>query len=154
MQTNANKKHFFVISFTFFMFSYSCGGIPTTNNSFFEGNIKKKRGNLLTCLSRVFRLSHCPWNRISNAEAHAYGINDNIPSNGRGTLRYYGSKLNLRDSNTPQINAVTRLFNMSCHSYRMTLQKYAFFLIRPKLFSTYRFCLPTLMLDFPNKYQR
>lgn len=28
---------------------------------------------------------------------------------------------------TPQINAVTRLFNMSCHPYGMTLQNYDFF---------------------------
>jgi hypothetical protein len=63
-------------------------------------------------------------------------------TSGRGTLRYCGNLMNLRDSNTPQINAVTRLFNMSCRSSRCpvmtasadetTLQKYNIFLVPQK----------------------
>ncbi len=45
------------------------------------------------CLSRCLRPSHCPWFRISNAEAHAYWYTDMIvcQTSGRGTLRYCGT---------------------------------------------------------------
>ena len=73
---------------------------------------KKKRGNLLLCLSRSVRPSHCPW--LQNKQCRSPRVMDIVrllyAKHGRRTLRYCGNQMKLRSSIEPQIKRRYNVF--------------------------------------------
>ena len=87
-------------------------------------NIKEARESATLLIPRI-RPSHCLWNRINNAEAHAvhlYVCRRGTPRlysdaiHGRCTLRYCGSNQKLRSSIRRRQTLLHVSFNMSCRS--------------------------------------